>query len=308
MNNKFKQRTFRGAFLLVFFLLVPKVSADIFYEVTWPDRKVWLVGTIHLVSHSKSTLSEHAIAAIAESDYVWTEMTPNELARSADILFAAGMRAEPFLQEELEPELWQQLAALSARVGLAPSVLERMEPWLIEYVLMVMVLRAEDFDTRQGIDHQVFGYAEALNKTILGFENAEQQVEILEASAEGTAAKAHVGRILTEVDTVAEDLLDLERLWQAGDLETIYQQMVEPMSDYAEHVLLTERNQSWFRTLIAEIAEGETHYIAVGAAHLPGEQGLLKLFERAGAEVSDRSNLLPQSLESDSLVLLEGIH
>lgn len=283
------QRTFRGAFLiglLLVGLFSIRTEAEVLYKAEWDDRTLWLLGTIHLASQSRTTLSEVAQQALLDSDYIWMEMTAEELERSSSLLFAAGTRDTPFLRDEIEEEAWNELAALSARLGLAPSVIERMEPWLTEYVLLVMVLRAEGFDTRQSIDHQVMRLAAMHDKTILGFETAEMQVATLRDAAEQLSYPYHIARILAQIESVTEEAKRLERLWQEGDLDTLYSFTTQALSAHSKHVLLVERNQAWFRTLITEVAEHEQHFIAVGAGHLPGEQGLLELLTRAGAKVS----------------------
>ena len=47
-------------------------------------------------------------------------------------------------------------------------------------------------------------------------------------------------------------------------------------------LLLEDRNRAWVDTLVAQTVPGDRVFVAVGAAHLPGEIGVLQMLEREG--------------------------
>lgn len=53
-----------------------------------------------------------------------------------------------------------------------------------------------------------------------------------------------------------------------------------------EDLLLEKRNLGWIDRLEAQLAPGDRVLVAVGAGHLPGEIGILRLLEQAGYSVS----------------------
>ncbi len=278
-------QTFVVIFLFSLGLGTP-ARAEILYHVQWPDRELWLLGTIHLAAQSSTELTTKAKEAISSSDRLWMEMTSDELIRSSDLLLQQGLHDYPYLKEQLSPELWNELAAMSARVGLAPTVMQRMEPWLVEYIVLVLWLRHEGFDTYQGIDHQVMRYAALSDTGIFGLETAEEQVAVLTHARSNISAEEHIQEVLTQLKVITTELAALERDWQKGDLDSILAKINDQLPPYTQHVLLVERNQSWLRKVRAELNENEQHFMAVGAAHLPGEQGMLALFERSGGTVT----------------------
>ncbi len=52
----------------------------------------------------------------------------------------------------------------------------------------------------------------------------------------------------------------------------------------AEEALLTRRNNNWIPVMEANMKEGGC-FFAVGAAHLPGTNGVLELLKKAGYKV-----------------------
>lgn len=287
----FFSMTRKFSFTFLFLLVIPLAAsfstrAEILYHVQLPDRSLWLLGTIHLAAKSSTELSDKAKQVISTSDRLWMEITPNELTLSADMLFEQGLHDYPYLQEQLPEELWAELAALIARVGLAPSIVQRMEPWLAEYLVMVMWLQREGFKTSLGIDYQVMRYAALNNITVDGLETAQDQVNALATARKGITVEQHVRDLLAQFSIISKELEEFEKGWQEGDLSYIWQQVEESLSVQSKDVLLYARNHEWFARLQLELAQNEQHFVAVGAAHLAGEQGLLALFERAGALVT----------------------
>lgn len=286
LQGYFKYRL-ASIFIILFTLgLGSTARAEVLYHIQWPDRELWLLGTIHLAAQSSTELTTKAKQAISNSDRLWMEMTSEELNRSSDLLFQQGLHDYPYLKEKLSPALWNELAAMSARVGLAPTVIQRMEPWLVEYIVLVLWLKHEGFDSQQGIDYQVMRFAAVEAVLIDGLETAEEQVAVLSQARSNISAEAHIAEVLHQLTDIADELAELELDWQKGDLESIWAKVTEQMPAYTQHILLVERNQNWLRKVRAELKENEQHFMAVGAAHLPGEQGMLALFERSGAKVT----------------------
>ncbi len=57
------------------------------------------------------------------------------------------------------------------------------------------------------------------------------------------------------------------------------------MADLLTEHLMTQRNLAWRKEINSQLEKGGT-FIAVGAGHLPGENGILALIERAGYKVT----------------------
>jgi uncharacterized protein YbaP (TraB family) len=70
--------------------------------------------------------------------------------------------------------------------------------------------------------------------------------------------------------------------YHQDDLSELYEAaMLSGMEAGDMEVLLDERNQAWVPKLAPELNKGGL-FIAVGALHLPGEQGLIALLQAEG--------------------------
>ena len=88
--------------------------------------------------------------------------------------------------------------------------------------------------------------------------------------------------IETEIKTV-------NNLYKKGDLNELLSLYQNDTTKYAptqqeQFELLDNRNQEWVKT-IPQLIHQKSCFIAVGALHLPGENGLIELLKKAGYKV-----------------------
>ena len=71
-----------------------------------------------------------------------------------------------------------------------------------------------------------------------------------------------------------------------GDLEGLYEMLIEAedMTEAEKFLLVDERNYDWLAKIEKHIKQ-EPSFIAVGALHLPGNDGLINLLRKAGYKV-----------------------
>lgn len=274
--------------LLFYWLLwAPSMQAEVLYQLKWPDKELWVLGTIHLSSQPGSALSDSTQQLISNSNQLWVELNEEALNAGSVLLLESGLRAEPYLKDQLTPATWDALAALSARLGLAPSMLERMEPWLIEILMQTRWLQINNLH-HTGVDEQVLNYAKKIELAANALETVEQQITLFEQLQAGTEVEAFIEQLLIDLPQIEAEFIALEALWQAGDLAAIWRQVTAELDAKSLEILLYQRNKAWVQTIMANLAENDQHFVAVGAAHLAGEFGLLALFEAQGAVLIKR--------------------
>ena len=84
---------------------------------------------------------------------------------------------------------------------------------------------------------------------------------------------------------------EIAAIWEASRLSATYVPGLDPdraaaLFAEAEALLLKERNLRWIPVIEAAATEADEIMIAVGAAHLPGEYGILRLLEAEGWYIS----------------------
>ena len=118
----------------------------------------------------------------------------------------------------------------------------------------------------------------------------EQQIDILYRS-QSLQRQAHL--LYCAATTIDYAILQAQRMTKAymnQDLDTLLEIMEEKQNDSCdstpqeEDALIFDRNADWARQLPNIMKQAPTLFV-VGAGHLPGSRGLLKLLEAQGYTV-----------------------
>ena len=98
-----------------------------------------------------------------------------------------------------------------------------------------------------------------------------------------------MGQTLAQMADAKSFINDMIGAWKTGDdarLKKYYKLSFDDTqyARLAEQILLVERNHAWIKTLAPAMAE-ESHFIAVGALHLPLEHGIIAGLQAQGFTV-----------------------
>lgn len=168
--------------------------------------------------------------------------------------------------------------------GVIPAqALDRMPPWMVQTMLTV-----EDplsGENRVSLDTQLVERARKNGKRLLYLETAEMQLALL-ASLIGVD---ELRETLDDVPGARRGLKVLLRAYRTGNLPALAGLTLNPaeMAKSPDHfeALLFKRNREWMDMLQRELPKGGV-FVAVGAAHFVGDDGLLELLRRAGFTIT----------------------
>jgi uncharacterized protein YbaP (TraB family) len=254
------------------------------------DSTLYLYGTVHLLQPGASWGGPSAEAALAEADEVWTEIeiSPESEAALIPLTMQLGFApADQPLSSFLSPEEQARLAELCARLGLPNEALQRMRPWFAALTLSLTPMLQAGYDPQSGVDRAIDTLAESQSKRLRAFETGEQQLRFLAGLSEGAQHEMLLDAI-EQAETGPVMFDELFAAWSRGDVAVLEGIVVRDMKrDYPElyEVLFTRRNQSWAETLSGEMEGAGVDFVAVGAGHLVGDDGLVALLQQRGYDV-----------------------
>lgn len=280
----------KAIMLLLFVLFSVPSQAEVLYKVSYGEQTWWVLGTIH-IGEPGMELSAQSEQAFNESAEVWFELSAEELQRAALLLFQQGASATT-LASQVEPELWQHFEASLSEHGIVAGMFNNLEPWLMEIMVLMQLALAEGFDVEYGSEAQIMQWANAQQTPIFGFETAQAQINSLRAGSEQSAAEAITG-VLESLHSGAADIGLLADAWRSGNLQKLMLLVRESMHERQLDALLWQRNLAWYSMIETMLDETDsaTRFIAVGAAHLGDELGLLQLFSDSGGKVENYSSV-----------------
>lgn len=254
------------------------------------DSTLYLYGSIHLRRPSEPWASPAVEAALAEADEIWTEVenSPESDARAQQLTLQLGLATpERPLSSWLAPKERARLAAAEQRLGIVPRALEPMQPWLAGLTLTFAPMTRAGYDPAASVDRAVDAYGDAHGKRMRWFETPEQQLAML-ANLPDALQRQMLLEAIDEAESGLESLETLSTAWERGDTSTLERELNAGMRDeYPEiyRVVLLERNNAWIKVLLDELAGSGVDFVAVGAAHIVGEDGLVAQLRARGVQV-----------------------
>lgn len=244
----------------------------------------YLFGTIHLSDPRVTNLPGPVRLAFERSASFTMETFINAsgLLHMAEAMFFSDDRT---LDRLLGKELYAELERAFGERGLPTRDLNRKKPWA--------ALLSLSAPPRQGplfLDLMLLWEATLADKPHYKLETVEEQLAVFnDMSLDEQVALLRDTLLMQENLYGQYELLiqaylarDLDRL-----MRIVYQNRPSEgqVFDSLLGRLLDERNVRMLERMIPRLQEGNA-FIAVGAGHLPGEQGLLSLLEQAGYRVT----------------------
>lgn len=254
------------------------------------DSAIYLFGTVHVRRPGSAWGGANAQAALAEADEVWTELEMSSLAQqeAMQLTIQYGFApADQPLSSMLTAEQNTRLAELAASMNMPAAMFERMRPWLAAITLSVGPMLQAGYDPSAGVDRSIDAVAAEAGKTRRAFETIEQQIGFL-ANLSEDVQHAMLVEALAGAGETPGDLEVMMRAWEKGDLVLLERLVLdETRTQYPEvyDVLFVQRNNAWVATLLTELDGSGVDFVAVGAGHLLGEDGLVAQLRARGLSV-----------------------
>jgi uncharacterized protein len=260
------------------------------YAVRDADSTIYLFGTVHIRRPGSQWGGANARAALTEADEVWTELeiTDDAQARAQVLVMQLGMApADQPLSSFLTAEENAKLAGLTQRLNVPATMFERMRPWLAAITLSMMPMLQAGYETAAGVDNAIDAVAAANGQQTRAFETIEQQIGFL-ANLPPEVQRQMLVDALSQTEMAQEEFDMLSTAWERGDVETLERLVVDDTRlQYPDvyRVLFVERNNAWMDVLTRELDGSGVDFVAVGAGHMLGPDGLVEQFRARGLTV-----------------------
>lgn len=278
-------------------LLTLGLSPTTTFATSYPDfwlaergpQKIWLLGSIHVGQDDMYPLAPIILQSWqhAENLIVETDLSPS--ADSSKILtHYALLPPHTTLVQRLNKALYQKTIDVAAQYQLDEPSLAHFRPWFVAMTLQQQAIQQAGYQASFGIDQYFIDQAHNQQLTITYLETPEQQIAYL--AGLGDMEGDFLNATLQQIDKVHEELPMLIKAWESGDRVKI-QSLLDDESDspqlkqYLEQHLIQERNQHWLPQMTS--LSFNRNFMVVGAMHLYGEHGLLKLLENNGYKITN---------------------
>jgi len=270
----------------------PPFSQGLLWRVEQPGgAPSFVFGTLHSSEKSIVELPAPVADAFAASTTLATEVILDpaavvELGRA--MLLPLGDR----LDATLTPAQIDRLKSVTAQYHMPFDTITRLRPWAV--MALFSFPPAEHARAAAGgkaLDEKLQIDAKAAGKKLIGLETIDEQIEAL-----GSASPADQ---LVLLDATLRQAPDIDRLFEK--LRSAYlarnvlavREVLDTPGDSADEAagqrfeakLISERNRRMVQRMQPLLEQGSA-FIAIGALHLPGDDGVLNLLAGQGYKVT----------------------
>ncbi|MCS3903923.1 uncharacterized protein YbaP (TraB family) [Methylohalomonas lacus] len=242
----------------------------------------YLYGTIHVSDPEITDLPEPVLAALADASHFVMEAEldgPAMLGFAQQMFYSDGRR----LSEQLDDDLYTRAEDLLGRHGVPPLAAQSLKPWAAFMTLNMPP------DNGLPLDLVLMEKAEQRGMSVRGLETMEEQLAVF-ADLDESAQLRLLVDTLCHYEDLQRDMAQMKTLYRQRDLAGLFRYHnkynLQDRAVYKQLMqrLLWDRNRVMAQRIAAIIAEDDA-FVAIGAMHLPGAEGVLTLLENAGFKV-----------------------
>ncbi len=252
----------------------------------------YLFGTIHLIDAKDFLLSDSLMSVVNRVDEVYFEIDPadmTDMSKQMQMFTKAMMRDGTTIKDLLTAEEYARVNAHFSEMGLPMMFLDRIKP------LFLSILASTDPGQMKGMmggggESSIKSYELELNEIVTGLEKPVAGLETMEFQMslfDSIPYPAQAKMLMDAIDKPAVDgedpLTALTKVYVSGDIENMYAMSVSSDGGVAgfEQMLLVNRNRNWVAPMKASIV-AKPSLFAVGAGHLGGPEGVIRLLQAEG--------------------------
>lgn len=253
------------------------------------DTTLYLFGTVHVLRPTTAWGSAKIDAAFDSADQIWFEIAnPDDQAALLPLVQQYGVSPNRQLSHLITTGQLNLLDSAARSAGLTAVQMDGFRPWLAALTLSVAPLTAAGYDPQSGVELTLKARADAAGKPVGAFETIDKQVRILAGMPEPEQL-AFLGSVLESYGDATVELDRMVEAWASGDvaaLEAIAVNEMQAESPGLYRALLVERNTDWANQIQTLMEGSGTIFIAVGAAHLAGDDSVQEILGDRGLTVT----------------------
>jgi uncharacterized protein len=295
MKN-FSQRT--ACLTAVYFLFILATQSLLADESTSQIGLLWqidkpgstpsyLLGTIHSEDQRVIQLPDAISSRFEKADSVSLELLMDipTILKSTKAMFFQG---DESLDQIIDKALFDKIVTIMQKYQMPPMMVKKFKPWAV-----VATFSTPPPKTGTFLDLQLYKKAQALGIRTYGLEKVEEQLAVFER----LSLKQQISLLkdtMKYIDEMPTIFNKLHELYLKRNLTALMEFSIEYMRKSSEDKALIDsfyegivdkRNITMVKRMEKRLKEGNA-FIAVGALHLPGKNGILNLLQKRGYQVS----------------------
>jgi uncharacterized protein len=243
------------------------------------DTYSYIYGTIHLRDKKVYFLIDDIKKYIENSDFFIAEYNLDDN-KQDEIVAAMQMPEGKHLRNYFpDKKFIKAQNIIQKSFGLDIDKLGFLKPIALENMFTEMSFNS---DFSLPMDFELWNYSKSLGKKLIGAESSESQIKILKKLSLKQQIKS-LKQIFRNVKKYRNKLNKITKYYVNQDITMLYKLSVKSLGK-SKNILVYKRNEKICEKII-EIDKKGSVFAAIGAGHLWGEKGILRILKSKGYEV-----------------------
>lgn len=268
--------------IVLSFSFKKKPKQNLLWEISSPlkKEKSYLFGTIHLIEKEFFHFPDFLKEKINQSTNIIFETPyPNSTNIRSLLLIPNNENIFSYLNENEKNKILKW-----STENLKMDENEFLENYgnFKPFVLFQTITQLPFLDNSVSYEQEIYKIVKNSSKKIEGLETVEEQIELLDKIPLEIQKK----QLFFAIDSTAKNqtiLREMQLAYKQQDLQKIEQwiKIESKTSHFSVDDFIFKRNKKWITKIVSNINTNST-FIAVGAGHLSGEEGLINLLKKEG--------------------------
>ncbi len=210
--------------------------------------------------------------------------------QSATLLPYLMLPGDQHIRDFFTPEQYDSITQyVEKKLGLNKTMFEMSMGKMKPFFLMQLMAMDIDMKNSESYDMNINAIANKNKKTeVIGLETAKEQIVFFDAMSQENMGEMIMEQ-LRKADSQDNTFHTMQTIYATQNLDSLYNfaynEINQMESKSFEEILLIKRNENWIPK-IEKIISKKSSFIAVGAMHLGGKNGIIELLRQKGYEVT----------------------
>lgn len=242
----------------------------------------YLFGTIHLTCDS--SLDANTLNALEATEQLYLELDMDDKSIQMQIMKLMMMKDGAKLSTLLSPEDFKILDEfMKKNLNMSVKLFDSFKPFMISSMLFPKMLDCKS----QSVESELMKITKEQNEEIFGLEKAEDQMKVFDEISYQDQAEELLKTVKDNLEKDKKEFQEMITIYQNKDIEGMLKLMNESdnkITSENQDILLNDRNKNWIPIMVKTMKDKPT-FFGVGAGHLAGEEGVIKLLRKKGYKV-----------------------
>jgi uncharacterized protein len=242
----------------------------------------YLFGTIHATCDA--TLDAATLKALEETKQLYLEIDMDDPMLQMQMMQGMMMKNGVTISSLVSEEDFLIIDEfLQKNIGMSAKMINTFKPFMLNSMLLPKLLDCEF----QSVEMELMKVTKAQNEEVYGLETIGDQLQVFDKIPYQDQVNELLKTAKSDLSKEKAEMKKIMDVYKTKDIEKMLVVMDESdntISADNKDVLLVNRNRNWI-PVIEKVIKSKPTFFGVGAAHLAGDDGVIKLLRKQGYKV-----------------------